>query len=88
MLYFESNDLVVAFNSIETTGINLINILHVPFAPIFLLPKIAKPNVIRERLINLLLYEKHSDLLSQYFLRKKFQSEIVSKEKLREALFY
>jgi hypothetical protein len=40
------------------TGVNIINILQATFWPIFWRQKIAKLNVIREKLLNLLLYEK------------------------------
>jgi len=36
------------------------NILHVHFAQIFWCQKITKPNMSREKLLNLLLYEKHA----------------------------
>jgi len=39
-------------------GVNFINILHATFLPIFWRQKIAKPNVIREKLLNSLSYKK------------------------------
>jgi len=38
--------------------VNFIHILCVPSAPIFLRQKITKPNVTREKLLNLLSYKK------------------------------
>jgi len=42
----------------ETRWVNFIKILSATFLPIFWCQKIAKPNVIREKLLNFLLYEK------------------------------
>jgi len=39
-------------------GVNFINILRAPFGPIFVCPKITKPNVTREKLLNLLSHKK------------------------------
>jgi len=39
-------------------GVNFINILGTTFLPIFWSQKIAKPNIIREKLLNSLLYKK------------------------------
>jgi len=44
----------------STPGLNFINILLEHFAPIFCGQKLTKPNVTREKLLNLLLYEKRS----------------------------
>jgi len=45
---------------IDRPVVNFINILHAHFVPILWQQQIAKPNVIREKLLNLLFYEKCS----------------------------
>jgi len=48
------------FDEFVYPGGNFINILHAIFLPIFWRQKIEKPNVIREKLLNSLSYEKRS----------------------------
>ena len=41
-----------------TAVVNFINILHAHFSYKILVPKISKPNITKEKLLNILLYKK------------------------------
>jgi len=63
-----------------TAGVNVINISLAHFAPIFLRQKITKPNITREKLLNLLLYEKHERKMLMklnFFTRNKNKKTFV-----------
>ena len=47
----------------DSSGVNFMNILHATFLQIFWHQKIAKTNIIRQKLLNLLSYEKHSYII-------------------------
>jgi len=48
-------------------GVNFINILSTTFSPIFWRQKIAKPNIIREKLLNSPSYEKRASKMLMKF---------------------
>jgi len=63
-----------------TFAVNFINILHAPFALIFLHQNITKPNVTREKLLNLVSYKKRPrKMLMKLTLGRKFSFCIFQK---------
>jgi len=53
-----STSSTILLSSRRRQGVNFINILHAPFSYKILTPKITKPNLTREKLLNLLSYKK------------------------------